>query len=143
MSSIDLDAKIPNNVNLKDDKRLQRALETETRIGLHALESDPARAEELSYCVPGELSRELECELGRLASCVYGAFECRDFARVDFRLDSRGQPVFLEINPLPTFSPDGSFGILAELAGRPIEALLADVRGRGLARGGGATGRER
>ena len=27
MSSIDLDAKIPNNVNLKDDKRLQRALE--------------------------------------------------------------------------------------------------------------------
>ena len=27
MSNVDLDAKIPNNVNLKDDKRLQRALE--------------------------------------------------------------------------------------------------------------------
>ena len=25
--NVDLDAKIPNNVNLKDDKRLQRALE--------------------------------------------------------------------------------------------------------------------
>jgi len=28
MSTVDLDAKIPNNVNLKDDKRLQRALES-------------------------------------------------------------------------------------------------------------------
>ena len=27
MNNVDLDAKIPNNVNLKDDKRLQRALE--------------------------------------------------------------------------------------------------------------------
>ncbi len=121
---------------------LQRALETETRIGLHALESDPARAGELTYCLPGSLSRELECELGRLASSVYEAFECRDFARVDFRLDGGEQPIFLEINPLPTFSPDGSFGILAELAGRPIEALLADVLDLGLARLGLSTRHE-
>ena len=31
------------------------------------------------------------------------------------------------MNPLPTFAPDGSFGILAELLGRPLAELLAEV----------------
>ena len=48
--------------------------------------------------------------------------------------DAAGRPVFLEINPLPTFAPDGSFGILAELAGTTYEALVGDVLARGLAR---------
>jgi len=44
------------------------------------------------------------------------------------------EPRFLELNPLPTFAPDGSFAVLAELAGRPHEELLAEVFGAGLAR---------
>jgi D-alanine-D-alanine ligase len=31
------------------------------------------------------------------------------------------------MNPLPTFAPDGSFGILAELESRPLDAFLADL----------------
>ena len=58
--------------------------------------------------------------------------------RINMRVRSYGDagelPFFLEINTLPTFAPDGSFGILAELEGRPLEALLADVLGEGLAR---------
>ena len=49
-------------------------------------------------------------------------------------LDDAGEPHFLEINPLPTFAPDGSFGIAAELAGRPLPELLADVLRAGLER---------
>ena len=59
---------------------------------------------------------------------------CLDFARADFRLDAAGRPYFLEINPLPSFAPDGSFGVLAELEGCPVEALLADVLAAGLTR---------
>ena len=114
---------------------VQRALESETRIGLHALESAVDRGSEgLSYCVPGELSRGLEAQLAKLALDVFALFECRDFARTDFRLDAAGEPVFLEINPLPTFAPDGTFGILAELAGRPLVELLAEVLREGLIR---------
>ena len=40
----------------------------------------------------------------------------------------------MEINPLPTFAPDGSFGILAELEGRSADALVADVLAGGLRR---------
>jgi hypothetical protein len=38
------------------------------------------------------------------------------------------------MNPLPTFAESGSFGILAELEGRPHDALLADVIAGALAR---------
>ena len=84
--------------------------------------------------MPGSLDAGLERELAELAVRAYQALDCRDFARADFKLDAHGQPRFLEINPLPTFAPDGSFGILAELEGRPVEALVADVLAGGLAR---------
>ena len=51
----------------------------------------------------------------------------RDFARADFRVDADGRPWFLEINPLPTFAPDDTFAILAELQGRDYIPYLADV----------------
>ena len=113
---------------------LQRALEVTTKIGLHALERHPAPAGGWQHCVPGSLDAALERELGALAVRAFEALDCRDFARSDFRLDATGRPMFLEINPLPTFAPDGSFGILAELEGRPAEALVADVLAGGLRR---------
>jgi D-alanine-D-alanine ligase len=116
---------------------LQRALEAETRIGLHALERHAPRGG-WRHVLPGALDAPLEAELVRLARLAWDALGCRDFARADFRLDAAGRPVFLEINPLPTFAPDGSFGVLAELEGRPLEALLAEVLQGGLLRLGRA-----
>jgi len=113
---------------------LQRALDAATRIGLHAVEAHAAPAGGREACLPGRLDGDLEAKLGDLAVRAYRALECRDFGRADFRLDAAGVPHFLEMNPLPTFAPDGSFGILAELAGRPFEDLLADVLAGGLAR---------
>jgi D-alanine-D-alanine ligase len=114
---------------------LQRALETTTGIGLHALERHrPASGHGWSHETPGRLDAALESELGALATRAFNALECRDFARADFRLDVAGQPRFLEMNPLPTFAPDGSFGILAELAGRTHVEMLADVIRTGLRR---------
>jgi len=113
---------------------LQRALEERTRIGLHALERHPAPAGGWRHCVPGGLEPALEAELARLAVRAYEALECLDWARADFRLDAAGTPRFLEMNPLPTFARDGSFGILAELEGRPLEHLLADLLATALAR---------
>lgn len=110
---------------------LQRALEGASRIGLHAVET-PGIA--LAHVTPGVLDAALESELETLAIRAYDALSCRDFARADFKCDAAGHAVFLEINPLPTFAPDGSFGILAELAGTTYEALVGDVLARGLAR---------
>ncbi|NNL84515.1 MAG: D-alanine--D-alanine ligase [Myxococcales bacterium] len=111
---------------------LQRALDRETGIGAHVFDRDaePPRAHEL----PGSLDRGLEAALADDARKAFDALSCLDFARVDFRLDAAGQPHFLEINPLPTFAPDSSFGILAELEGRPAQELIGEVLAEGLQR---------
>ena len=65
------------------------------------------RCEELVRYVPylkGPLLKPLE----QLALKSYIALECRDAARVDFRCDSKGDPAFLEINPLPGLHPTHS-----------------------------------
>jgi D-alanine-D-alanine ligase len=113
---------------------LQRALEATTRSGLHALERHAAPRGGWRGEVPGCLDPALEDELAALAIRAYRALECLDFARADFRLDAAGRPRFLEMNPLPSFAPDASFGILAELEGRPADELIADVLAAGLRR---------
>jgi D-alanine-D-alanine ligase len=112
---------------------LQRALEAGSGIGLHALERH-APAGGFAHVLAGALSPALEAELAALAVRAFEALACRDFARADFRLDAAGRPLFLELNPLPTFARDGSFGVLAEILGRTLEDLLAEVIGLGLAR---------
>jgi D-alanine-D-alanine ligase len=113
---------------------LQRALEAESGIGLHALEAHGANAESRAHHLPGDLTADLEARLQDMALTVWRVLDCLDFARCDFRLDASGEPAFLEINPLPTFAVDGSFAILAELEGRSLEDLLADVLAAGLRR---------
>jgi D-alanine-D-alanine ligase len=65
---------------------------------------------------------------------AHEALECRDFSRSDFRVDRAGRAWFLEINPLPTFAPDGTFAILAELAGRPYREFLSGILGSAIDR---------
>src|SRR5262249_5956869 len=113
---------------------LQRAIEVSTRIGAHAVERHPPPPGGWRHVTPGALDASLEAELVTLGRRAFEALECRDFARADFRLDRAGRPYFLEMNPLPTFAPDGSFGIIAELLGRPLDDLLAEVLGEALAR---------
>jgi len=125
---------------------LQRALERETGIGLHALEG-PGFVETggpaLEHATTGVMEPALEARLADLSLRVFEALECKDFARVDFRLDAAGEPVFLEINPLPTFAPDGSFGILAELEGCSLSEMLGRCIAAGLARLGFEKGHDR
>ena len=43
-----------------------------------------------------------------LALKIYRLLECRDVARLDFRLDAAGRPSFMEVNPLPGLHPTHS-----------------------------------
>ena len=115
---------------------VQRALDRESGIGIHALEGPGRRpsGSALEPVTPGRLEPGLEARLAALAVKAFEALECRDFARVDFRLDVAGEPVFLEINPLPTFATDGTFAILAELEGCSLDAMLGRCITAGLER---------
>lgn len=112
---------------------LQRATDRATGIGLHALEARGSRygrdLPERPFDVASVLTPELERRLAEQTLRAFRALDCRDFARMDFRVDPSGTPFFLEANPLPTFAPDGTFAIVAELMGQPYDAFLGDVLG--------------
>jgi len=63
-----------------------------------------------------------------LALGAFRVLECRDVARVDIRLDARGQPAFIEINPLPGMHPTHSdLPMIATRAGISYEQLVAMI----------------
>jgi D-alanine-D-alanine ligase len=115
---------------------LQRGVEPSTGIGLHALEhrGAPSADADWDYELTGSLEPDLEQRLQDLALRVFDTLDCRDFARADFRVDANGQPWFLEVNPLPTFAPNDTFAIIAEIMGRDYVGYLAKVFERGLRR---------
>jgi len=64
-------------------------------------------------------------EIEGLALAAHRALECRDAARVDVRLDGKGRPNFLEINPLPGLHPTHSdLPMLAAQEGMRYEELI-------------------
>ncbi|MFT5141850.1 MAG: D-alanine-D-alanine ligase [Rhodothermales bacterium] len=102
---------------------LQRAVDQGTRIGSHALERFGDRA----WALEGTMDPGLESLMQRQSLAVFEKLGCRDFARIDFRVDADGIAWFLEINPLPTFAPDGTFAVMAELMGQSYPEFLSDL----------------
>jgi D-alanine-D-alanine ligase len=79
----------------------------------------------------GALREEVE----ELALRSYQVLECRDTGRVDIRLDARGQPAFIEINPLPGLHPTHSdLPMIATQEGMAFEELIRRIVQSALAR---------
>jgi D-alanine--D-alanine ligase len=53
------------------------------------------------YICPARIPEKLKKKLERLSVDIWYALEAKDFARIDFRMNSEGELFFLEINPLP------------------------------------------
>ncbi len=67
-------------------------------------------------------------ELATLALLAYRAVECRDLGRVDIRLDDKGNPYLLEINPLPGLNPHHcALPVIAKQQGLLYQDLLAQI----------------
>ncbi len=63
--------------------------------------------DDFHYFCPAPLDPALDAELKRLAAAVFRVTDCKDVARVDFRLDAANddKPYILEVNPLPGLNP--------------------------------------
>ena len=55
---------------------------------------------------PARITRELQASIERVTLDAFRVLGCRDWARIDVRLDASGSPNVLEVNPLPGILPD-------------------------------------
>src|SRR6266540_6719659 len=90
----------------------------------------PERPLALFQCparVPVSVAKAIE----RVALAAYHALGCRDWCRVDVRLDAAGTPNVVELNPLPGIIPDPNmnscFPKAAGVAGMTYEELIQEV----------------
>lgn len=88
----------------------------------------------LEYICPARISQELKKRISDLALKTYNAVECRDFGRVDFRVDNEGTPYTLEINPLPSLSTEDVFMMVAKEIGISYEEMIGKILNSALKR---------
>jgi len=109
-----------------EDLRCLPIVEIRCAGGFYAYEDKQSHRKEL-VC-PADVSQGLASQMRQTAMTMYRALKCRDFARVDLRLDRQGLPTFLEINPLPGLSPYYSiFTHQAQAAGLSHEELIGQI----------------
>ena len=81
----------------------------------------------IRYICPAPISKTLQKKLQDLAIATYQATECCDFGRVDIRVDKKGAPFVLEINPLPSLSTEDVFGEAANYLGISYNRIVLDI----------------
>jgi len=84
----------------------------------------PGRTE---YLAPAPLDAALAAEIRSAAETAFSACGCRDYARVDFMLSSRGEPFLLEINTLPGMKETSLLPMCARCAGLDFTALVREM----------------
>jgi D-alanine-D-alanine ligase len=92
-----------------------------------------------NYHCPAPLDDDLRRELERLAKTAFRLTGCRDYARVDFRLDADAnwQPSILEVNALPGIFRDWSdMSFEAAAAGMSHDDLILGIVGHAARRWG-------
>ena len=82
------------------------------------------KSDRLEYVCPENMPKELKEKICDLALRSYLALECRDFGRVDFRVDNSGKPYVLELNPLPSLSSEDVFMTIAKRMGVSYDSLI-------------------
>ncbi|MDD5730032.1 MAG: ATP-grasp domain-containing protein [Candidatus Omnitrophica bacterium] len=83
--------------------------------------------DKLEYVCPARISPELRQKITDLALRTYNAIECRDFGRVDVRVDEDGNPYVLEINPLPSLSSEDVFNVVAKAIGISYDEIIGRI----------------
>ena len=58
------------------------------------------------YRCPADITPELEKEITEICLKAYRVLNCKDWSRIDVRLDKNGKPNIIEVNPLPGILPD-------------------------------------
>ena len=80
---------------------------------------------------PAKIDSKLEDKIKETVLRTYNVLRCKDWSRIDVRLDKNGIPNIIEINPLPGIMPDpnenSSFPKAARAAGMDYNQMIQRV----------------
>ncbi|MEX2697463.1 D-alanine--D-alanine ligase family protein [Rhizobium mongolense] len=76
---------------------------------------------------PAQIGSRLATMLRDMSVATFRACQCRDFGRVDFRIDRTGQPFVLEANSMPSFDMRDSYMLAATTAGHSFSSLVNHI----------------
>jgi D-alanine-D-alanine ligase len=83
------------------------------------------------FACPANLTPHLQNEIENICRKAYTTLRCRDWCRIDVRLDAAGIPHIIELNPLPGILPNpednSCFPKAARAAGLNYKQLLQNV----------------
>jgi D-alanine-D-alanine ligase len=82
----------------------------------------------VDYASPPDIGELLGKHIRHYAITAFKEFECRDVARIDFRISKNNKIFMLEINPLPGLSPEyADLAIMAGKQGIKYEDVLLSI----------------
>ncbi len=84
---------------------------------------------------PADVEAGLAERLRSMAREAFALFECRDYARVDFRINRQGEPLILEVNPNPDFHPSAGLANALRAGGVSYGQFAVDLVRQAIARG--------
>lgn len=58
------------------------------------------------FSCPAIIDNVLETKIKKVVLKTYRVLRCKDWSRIDIRLDAQGEPNIIEVNPLPGILPD-------------------------------------
>ncbi|NVB77267.1 MAG: ATP-grasp domain-containing protein [Kofleriaceae bacterium] len=87
-----------------------------------------------SKCPVDDLGDDLSARIQAVAVRAYLALGCRDYARVDMRLDAQGNPYILEVNPNPDLADGCAFAQCVRASGRTYAQAIQEIVGYALDR---------
>ncbi|MFA5059464.1 MAG: ATP-grasp domain-containing protein [Candidatus Omnitrophota bacterium] len=120
-------------INIDGKKDLGDVFFTSDRVSL--------RKDTVEYICPAQISKKLSSQMQELAVRAFKALGCYDFARIDFRVDKKGKPFMLEVNPLPSLSQEDAFFFIAQARGITYNDIVNEILGFGLSRHGLTNGK--
>jgi D-alanine-D-alanine ligase len=83
---------------------------------------------------PANLNESTKNKLENVALQAFDALNCRDYARIDIRVNKRGTPYVIEVNPNPDISTDSGFARAAAAKGINHSELLYTIADFALSR---------
>ena len=85
-------------------------------------------------CPPPGLDDAAVARIQAIAVRAYRVLGCRDYARVDMRVDANGDPYILEVNPNPDLADGCAFAQCVRASGRTYAQAIQEIVGFALDR---------